>query len=101
MMSSYALYIKPAWFRRFLADLVPDPNFQKLKEMVYSLDENSRKILKSKQDAFLRGDEALKEQVDLFQSEDGPREVLEKIRGVAQKGEYESTCRMTTILMLT
>ncbi|KIP07147.1 hypothetical protein PHLGIDRAFT_431623 [Phlebiopsis gigantea 11061_1 CR5-6] len=35
--------------------------------------------------------EALKEQVDLLQSEDGPKAVLEKIREVAQKGNHEES----------
>ena len=63
MLSPYYRYLGPAWFRRLLATLVPDPNFQRLKTLADVIDANSREIFKAKKEALLRGDDAVKEQV--------------------------------------
>ena len=63
MFAPYAKYLGPIWFRRFLANHVPNRNFQLLKSLVDTLDDSSKQILRSKKEALLRGDEAVKQQV--------------------------------------
>ena len=63
MLSPYYRYLGPAWLRRSLALVVPDPNFRRLKRLADVIDASSRKIFKAKKEAVLRGDDAVKEQV--------------------------------------
>ena len=63
MLAPYSFFLGPAWFRRFLAKLVPENSFRELKSMVDTMDTTSREILATKKRAFLRGDETVKSQV--------------------------------------
>lgn len=63
MLSPYYPLLGPAWFRRFLATLVPDPNFQRLKSLGEIMDYNSRMIYTSRKKALLRGGEAVQQQL--------------------------------------
>ena len=62
MLSPLNKWLGPAWFRRFLASLVPDPNFQRVKKITEIMDARSRGIFKDKKQALLSGDEELKQQ---------------------------------------
>ena len=63
MLSPYARFLGPAWFRRFLAERVPDPNFQRIKSIVDTMHASSQAIYEEKKAALLRGDEAILRQV--------------------------------------
>lgn len=101
MLAHYAFCLGPAPLRRFLANLVPDPQFQNLKSLVDTLDASSRTILKDKQDAFRRGDEAVAEQVGrgkdimsilrkTFVSPHRPRsDILHKVKANMQASEED------------
>lgn len=62
MLSPYARSLGPARFRRFLANLVPDRFFQRLKTLADIMDSHSRDIFLAKKGALLRGDGTTQEQ---------------------------------------
>lgn len=63
MLSPLHVWLGPAWFRRFLVNLIPDPNVQHLKNVADIMDSQSRGIYRSKKEALLGGDEELKQQI--------------------------------------
>lgn len=63
MLSPLTAWLGPAWFRRFLINLVPNPNIKRAKNVSDILDSRSRSIYRSKKEALLNGDEELKQQV--------------------------------------
>ncbi|PIL34328.1 cytochrome P450 [Ganoderma sinense ZZ0214-1] len=58
-ITPYLSYLGPAWFRRFLLDLVPIPKVQRLKTIVDVMSERLKKIYLAKKAALESGDEAL------------------------------------------
>ncbi|KAJ3559694.1 hypothetical protein NM688_g181 [Phlebia brevispora] len=56
MLSPYYRFLGPPWLRRFLARLVPDPNFQRLKKLTDDIDISSRAIYFSKKALVLQRD---------------------------------------------
>lgn len=63
MLSPLTPWLGPAWFRRFLVNLVPNPNIQRVKNVADIMDSSSRSIYRSKKEALLNGNEELKQQV--------------------------------------
>ncbi|KAJ3559695.1 hypothetical protein NM688_g182 [Phlebia brevispora] len=63
MLSPYYRWLGPAWFRRFLACLVPDPFFQNLVTLKRTMSRSSQDIYNSKKSALLQGDEAVSQQI--------------------------------------
>lgn len=59
------LFIKlgPAWFRRFLLEIAPSQDLQKIKEVVDVMADTSIDIFRQKVDALRQGDEAVAQQV--------------------------------------
>ena len=63
MLLQYGKYIPSTWLRRKIVDMVPDANAQRLKYVVDTLYSSSLAIYQAKKEAFLRGDEAVHQQV--------------------------------------
>ena len=63
MTSHYHTLFGPPWLQRILASLVPSKNFQQMKSLVDTIDRSSKQVFREKKEAFMRGDEAVKEQV--------------------------------------
>lgn len=63
MLAPYYPLLGPAWFRRFLGSLVPDPHFQRLRLLTDTMDTKSRSIFIGKKEALLQGDEAVQRQI--------------------------------------
>ena len=55
----YLSYLGPAWFRRFLLNLVPIPKVQRLKTLTNVMTEEMEKIYYTKKAALESGDKAL------------------------------------------
>jgi hypothetical protein len=53
----------PAWFRRFIVDLLPFKNVKRLRDIVDVMHSTATDILESKKRALKEGDEALSRQV--------------------------------------
>ena len=53
----------PRWFRRAILPYITEPNLQRLRDIASTMQQSSEGIFKSKREAFLRGDAALREQV--------------------------------------
>ena len=64
MLSPFYRYLGPAWFRRLLTYVVPDPYFQRLKTLADAVDASSRNIFETKKAALLRGEESVKAQMN-------------------------------------
>ena len=58
-ITPYLSYLGPAWFRRFLLNLVPIPKVQRLKTLTNVMTEEMEKIYYTKKAALESGDKAL------------------------------------------
>jgi hypothetical protein len=60
----YAMKCGPAWFRRLIfLDLSPLKRLRQMRDIVDVMEETSEQVFNSKKEAFLRGDEAVLNQV--------------------------------------
>lgn len=63
MLAHHHTKFGPAWLRRLLISLVPDPNVQRMKSIVDIMQVRSQAIIEDKKIALKAGDEAVKQQV--------------------------------------
>lgn len=63
MCSQYLPWLGPAWFRRFVSQLIPGPTFRHVKSVIDTISSQSWSIYLDKKEALLKGDEELKHQV--------------------------------------
>ena len=55
----YIEYMGPAWFRKRLLDLLPDPKVQRVKRLTYMVYNRSKEIFEAKKAAIKRGDQEM------------------------------------------
>ncbi|KAJ3534433.1 hypothetical protein NM688_g7137 [Phlebia brevispora] len=63
LLSSYYMHIGSPGFRRWILDHIPNAKIQEFKNIVDTIDRQSREILRDKKAALEKGDEVLKQQV--------------------------------------
>ena len=63
MLSPYCKFIRPKWLRRVLLKLVPNRHLHVMKNLSDTMQSSSEGIYKAKKEAFLRGDEAVRQQI--------------------------------------